>query len=292
LFQPKNEFVVGTKHPRLTTVSAANGQWEVVADLSAWSNLIANNTVRRVSIAVLPALKDPGLPANATDNLVALNAPFRTFDIRANAFADSFYKPVVDAQKCNKCHDALAVTFHSPNRGGNVAVCRLCHTPTSGGSHLEMQSRSIESYVHAVHSMQYFDIGDLNFTDPVVSVKYAEHTEMPFPKHGITNCESCHVKGTYEVPDQAASLPGIMSASDPTPKGFDRNIKNVPSYVVGPASRACGSCHRAQMIVEDASSELIAFNQHAKQGGYLIESGSNARNTLMQVIDEIMALFD
>ena len=34
------EYVVGAKHPRFTTVSAANGKWEVTADLSPWANMI------------------------------------------------------------------------------------------------------------------------------------------------------------------------------------------------------------------------------------------------------------
>jgi hypothetical protein len=38
-------------------------------------------------------------------------------------------------------------------------------------------------------------------------------------------------------------------------------------------------------------SELIPFNWHTKQGGYLIEAGDGDVGTLMTVIDEIMALF-
>jgi hypothetical protein len=56
---------------------------------------------------------------------------------------------------------------------------------------------------------------------------------MPYPTHDNTNCESCHNTGTYNVPDQAKSLPGVLSASDPI-KGWDRNIGEVPSYVTGP----------------------------------------------------------
>ena len=41
------------------------------------------------------------------------------------------------------------------------------------------------------------------------------HVEHPVPHfHGITNCESCHVQGTNEVPDQSKSLPGLLSGSD------------------------------------------------------------------------------
>jgi OmcA/MtrC family decaheme c-type cytochrome len=282
------EYVVGAKHPRMTTVSAAGGKWEVTADLSKWADLIANKTVKRVEIGVLPTLKDAG------GAILALNAPSRTFDLAANAFADKFYSPIVKvAAGCENCHDALATTFHSPDRGGNIVVCRLCHTTKSGGSHLEMQSRSIDSYVHAIHSFQAFDIGDVNFADPVAAMHYNHHIESPYPSHGITNCESCHVKGTNEVPDQSKSLPGLLSPSDSL-KGWDRNIGDVPGYITGPASRACGSCHRARLINEDKAGELVSFNQHTKQGGYLIEQDADSQKTqslLTTVIDYIMAFF-
>jgi OmcA/MtrC family decaheme c-type cytochrome len=282
------EYEVGAEHPRVTTVSAAGGSWEVVADLSAWADLIADGTVKRVEIAVMPALED------ADGVTLALNAPSRTFDLGANAFADDFYSPIAKvADGCNNCHVALATTFHSPDRGGNIVVCRLCHITKSGGSHLEMQSRSIDSYVHAIHSFQAFDIGDIDFADPVAAMHYEHHIEFPYPTHGVTNCASCHLEGTNNVPDQSESLPGLLSASDPI-NGWDRNIGDVPAYVTGPASRACGGCHRAVLIKEDEASELVSFNQHTKQGGYLIEGGADNQETqglLMTVIDEIMALF-
>ena len=234
----------------------------------------------------MPSLK------NADGVQVALNAPSRTFDLRDNAFNDKFYKPIVKvADGCNKCHEALATTFHSPDRGGNIVTCRLCHITKSGGSHLEMQSRSIDSYVHAIHSFQAFDIGDIDFADPVKALHYEHHIEVPYPKHGITDCESCHVSGTNNVPDQSKSLPGILSGSDEL-KGRVRSIGAVPSYVAGPASRSCGGCHRAVMIKEDEASELISFNQHTKLGGYLIEVIEDIQSVFQTVVDNIMAIFD
>jgi len=278
------EYVVGTKHPRFTTVSAADGKWEVVADLSQWANLIPSQ-VWRAEIAVMPALK------NDAGDMVALNAPSRTYNIEIGAFADGWFSPITKVEDgCNKCHDALATTFHTPDRGGNIVVCRLCHTTVNGASHLEMQSRSIDSYVHAIHSFQAFDIGNIDFTDKVQKMEYEHHVETTYPSHGITNCESCHVKGTYNVPDQTKSLPGILSASA-TIKSWDRAIGTVPSYVTGPASRACGGCHRAELINEDKPSELIPLLEHTRQGGYLVNVGANARDTLNRVMNDIMALF-
>jgi OmcA/MtrC family decaheme c-type cytochrome len=278
------EYVVGAKHPRFTTVSAADGKWVVTADLSPWANKIGSE-VLRAEIGVLPNLK------NGAGDVVALNAPSRTFNLMVNSFADGWFSPIVKVDGgCNNCHEALATTFHSPDRGGNVTICRMCHTTTSGGGHLEMQSRSIDSYAHAIHSFQAFDIGTIDFSDPVQAMEYNHHVETTYPSHGITNCESCHVAGTYNVPDQTKSLPGVLSASASV-KGWDRAIGTVPSYITGPASRACGGCHRAEAINEDQPGELIPFLQHTKQGGYLIEAGSNALATLNQVMNEVMAYF-
>ena len=279
------EFVVGEEHPRFTTSSAAGGQWEVTADLSGWADLIADGTVKRVEIGVMPKL------VNADGVTLALNAPSRTFDLGANAFADDFYAPIVKiADGCNTCHDALATTFHSPDRGGNIVVCRMCHITKAGGSHLELQSRSIDSYIHAIHSFQGFDIGDVDFADPVQALHYEDHITFPFPTHANTNCAACHVEGTNNVPDQSKSLPGLLSGTDEL-TGRDRNISAVPAYVTGPASRACGGCHRAQMINEDANSELLSFFVHTRNGGYLVEAGEDAQGTLLNVINEIMAFF-
>ena len=279
------EYVVGEEHPRFTTVSAAGGKWEVTADLSNWADMITDGTVKRVEIAIMPALE------NADGVMLALNAPSRTFDLGKNDFDDKFYSPIVKVTDgCNDCHEALGTTFHSPDRGGNVVVCRMCHITKSGASHLEMQSRSIDSYVHAIHMSQQFDVGDIDFSDPVQAEKYMTEIEMPFPKHGATDCESCHVAGMYNVPDQSKSLPGILSASD-TLNGLDRNIGEIPSVVVGPAARACGACHKAELVNEDSAGGLAMLNQHMTQGGYTVDSGDDAIATLNDVIEKVMSLF-
>jgi hypothetical protein len=86
--------------------------------------------------------------------------------------------------------------------------------------------------------------------------------------HG-TNCESCHVAGAFNVPDQSESLPGLLSPSEAL-NGRERQIGEVPAYITGPASRACGGCHRAQLINADSADGLAAFNQHVLQGGYMV----------------------
>jgi len=292
------EYALNGTNTRFTTVSAGNGAWVVRADLTTWNGMIAAGSVKRAEIAVMPRLEDPALPKSPSgDNVVALNAPSRTFSFVTNGFVDNFYPAIVKvADGCNNCHDALAVNFHTPDRGGNIVVCRLCHITKSGGSHLEMQSRSIDSYAHAIHSFQAFDYGraltsgGVDFSDPVQSMFYDLKIESHFPTFDITNCESCHVEAKFNVPDQAKSLPGILSASWDNLVGWNRTIGGVPAYVTGPASRACGACHRAEMIKEDAAAELAAFNQHTKDGGYLLTPGDIP--TLVTAINAVLPQFN
>ena len=191
---------------------------------------------------------------------------------------------------CNSCHDALAVNFHNPSYGGDVVVCRMCHIVKAGGSHLELQSRSIDSYVHAIHSFQVFDLGNVNFADPVEALEVEHHVNFPYPTHGVTNCESCHLKGKYEAPDQGKSLPGILSASSDNDT-LTRDIAGIPATVVGPATRACGGCHRAALINEDAAGDLMVFSKHIQNGGYMIEAGETPVATWQSVVDQVMKLF-
>jgi len=94
------------------------------------------------------------------------------------------------------------------------------------------------------------------------------------------------------VPDQTKSLPGLLSASDSV-EGWDRNIGDVPEVATGPAARACGGCHRAELINEDDASGLVSFYQHMEMGGYLIETTADDElATIVQVIGDIMAYFD
>jgi hypothetical protein len=215
---------------------------------------------------------------------------------------------VTSVAKCNACHDALGTTFHSGGYGGDVVVCRTCHVSTSGGSHLEMQSRGIDSYVHSIHKFQQFDIGEIDFTDKVFAKRYAQHVEHGFPNFTIKNCEACHVTSsasvpvTYNAPDNSQSLPGLESAADTLTQGWvdlatgaptagPRNIGAVPAYVTGPGSRACGGCHKAVLINEDDAGRLASFHSHVLMGGYNVENDAENTN-VYKMIDNIMSYFD
>jgi hypothetical protein len=135
--------------------------------------------------------------------------------------------------------------------------------------------------------MQPFDVGDIDFADPVEAMHYTHHVESTYPNFTTLNCESCHNAGKYGVPDQSKSLPGIISASD-TLTGADRAIGAVPSYVTGPASRACGGCHRAEMLKEDDAGGLASFNAHTAAFGTHLENKPGVFDT---AVEKVMSLF-
>jgi OmcA/MtrC family decaheme c-type cytochrome len=283
------------------------GAWHVKADLAAYvqpsstglvdiPTLITDGKIKRAEIVVLPELL-------VGDTQVALNAASQTVELPSGGLVDDYFKganAVVEVAKCNACHDALGTTFHSASYGSEIVACRSCHVPTSGGSHLEMQSRGIDSYIHAIHKFQAFDIGDIDFTDPVEAARYDLHVGHVFPNFTIKNCEACHTTSgddapvTYDVPDQSESFAGLESASDTV--NVPRNIGGVPQYVVGPANRACGGCHRAALITADDASGLFAFNAHTDMGGYTIENPPVTAEEpvayVYQMIEKILSFFD
>jgi OmcA/MtrC family decaheme c-type cytochrome len=288
----------GSASPYFTEeADSVQGNWHVTLDTTAYAadlgiqDKISEGVIRRLEVSIRPTVQ-------IDDQTVATNAVSKTLDMASNMIDNDYFKgdnAVAKVEGCNACHDALATSFHSGDRGGDITVCKHCHVPSSGGSHLEMQSRELASYVHAIHSFQPFDTDEINFSDPVEAKLYGLHIEHTFPNFSAKNCESCHMPGTYNIPDQAESLPAKWSASwvnEGGPNGEDtwmRSIGGVPSYVVGPGSRACGGCHKADIINEDNAGELAAFHQHIKGGGYLVEDDDGVYD---DIVATIMGMFE
>jgi OmcA/MtrC family decaheme c-type cytochrome len=162
--------------------------------------------------------------------------------------------------------------------------------------------------------------------DPVDSRRYDQHIKHTFPNFTIRNCEACHVTAgapvdpavptgpkfpvVYNVPEQSQSIAGLQSASDTVLTWYDivenattgrdmavedtagRSIGTVPRLVVGPASRACGGCHRADFINADAAGDLASFNAHTESFGTLVDDEAvDDDSFVFDAIDKIMGLF-
>jgi hypothetical protein len=281
------------------TATAGKKTWTVTTDLTTWAAKLADGSVKRLEIAFLPVVglnqaaavnTDPA--KGAINPAIAAGGVARTFDLVANALvadAASYGKAIVSVDKCNQCHDALGMSFHTPSYGSaGVVGCRLCHFVGTGGSHLEMQSRSIDSYVHSIHSFQAFDIQNYDFADELSAFQYEHHTSATYPYFTTFACESCHNAGTYGVADVKKSLPGIHSASSAI-KGKIRSISGVPIAVTGPSARACGGCHRAEMVKADDAAKLQWFDAHTGGWGYRSTAASStaAANIWGLKIDEL-----
>ncbi|MDH3511185.1 MAG: hypothetical protein OER85_10075 [Gammaproteobacteria bacterium] len=342
------EIAPGDTNPVFTSldeVPPGSGSWVATLDLTQWidgqpgfiPDLIGDGVIRKAEVTVTPELE---LMVAGHDHPidVVLDAVGQTVDVGSGALIADYFKrdnAIVDTDKCDVCHDSLASSFHdgSGRGGGGIQVCKNCHNPTFPGSHVEMASRSIDNYVHAIHSFQDFDIEDtFEVFDPVLAKRYDQHIKHVFPRFTIRNCEACHVEagktgpdgGTYpvvyDVPDQSQSMPGVLSVSDPVATSYTmvdrevtegcdpcipetiavevpagRSIGAVPEQVTGPASRACGGCHRGRLIKADAANELAAFNAHTKAGGTYVENdadGDPPDQVVYGVIDKIMTLFE
>lgn len=310
----------GDPNPLFTEDAAsAPGAWIVTLDVSALQltktddipTLIADGVIRKAEIGITPELNLADVGGDDVD--VVLKAADATYELGSNQLVADYFKgtaATVSIDKCNACHDSLASSFHAESgRGGDgIEVCKHCHTTTFPASHMEMASRSIESYVHTIHSFQDFDVDDTFETyDQVFTKRYDAHIHHRFPHFTITNCESCHVEGTFNVPDQSQSLFGVLQTSfEPlTWYGVDevtgvpfedpagRNISSsIPEFVTGPASRACGSCHRAERIKEDLAGDLTSFNAHTDSFGTFAENDEDDDAVLFDIIFEIMEIFE
>ena len=89
----------------------------------------------------------------------------------------------------------------------------------------------------------------------------------------------------YNVPNQARSMPGVLSGTDAV---AGRRIGAIPATVTGPAVRACGGCHRAQAINADDPGALAVLTQHFKTFGYVID---NEDGLWASIVAKIMGLF-
>lgn len=291
------EFAPGDTNALFTENSVGPGDWSVTLDLAAYvptafltddiPTLIADGVVKMAEITITPELELGGQD-------VVLEAVGETFDVNAFASVDDYFKGAnqsVSVEKCNACHDSLASTFHDASgRGGSdIVVCKNCHVTTRPGSHLELASRAIDSYVHAIHTFQPFDEDDVAAAnDPVFNARNEQHKHHTFPNFTALSCEGCHVSDVYNVPDQSKSMPGVLRASWDIE---DRAIGTIPEYVTGPASRACGACHRADMVVHDDAGGLATFNAHTDAFGTLEENDDDDL-ILYGIIDKIMSMFE
>jgi OmcA/MtrC family decaheme c-type cytochrome len=160
-------------------------------------------------------------------------------EVREAAFNPLFYAPVTDGEaeerrtvveleRCNVCHDSLAL--HGGQRF-RIEECVICHNPLEDDSAVrpaeEMPAESIHFkwLIHRLHRGHELD-NDFTVYGYRSSVHNYNHVGYP---GDLRTCEGCHAPGTYGVP-----LPeGVLAT--PTPRDWYTPMQ--------PAAAACLSCH-------------------------------------------------
>jgi len=185
-------------------------------------------------------------------------------------------RAIVEAARCNKCHNQLGVepSFHSGARN-NPAGCATggCHYETKSTGHTGEANDygggwalSAKSMVHAIHAAskrQY----PFNYEATAQNLKGFGTVTYP----GIlNNCEQCHVPGSYNfgISANMTAAPNLLWATDANANMTNPN--NAPSIglspwidilgkgqidyrydnlVSSPIAAACFACHDSNQAV-------------------------------------------
>ncbi|WP_415238504.1 multiheme c-type cytochrome [Seleniivibrio woodruffii] len=244
-----------------TTYDASTGKATTTVKLNATT--IANYSVTGGIVGII------GIPWVNGENAIV-----RSVAAEYNVDGTAVTAPrgaVANDTKCDACHNSIAIHLEEASTGahghtaiGKVDVCRICHVPSAAAGHYPQQSRSIDSYIHAIHEGQatFASYGSL---------------KIEYPK-STADCLACHDSGTYEVPDQSKAIGGILSGSEGKNTTADQ-------FTYGPAAVACGGCHRAYPLIIGDAGKLASFNAHTKTFGYKVAVSD------MSYLDVVKAVF-
>jgi OmcA/MtrC family decaheme c-type cytochrome len=164
---------------------------------------------------------------------------FEGLGVTEGAFNPIFYASVTDkdlsprrvvvtTEKCNVCHDMLAL--HGGQRF-NIQECVMCHRPNNSDiddrpeEEGPPESVDMRWMIHRIHT----GAGLVNdFTVYGFGNRPHNYNNVVYPGD-LRNCVACHEPGTYGVPAPEGSAPVITLRNYYTP--------------VQPAAAACLACH-------------------------------------------------
>jgi len=234
-------------------------------------------------------LADAPFPAGATMRAVALQGYFtqladptnpesedvgrHTPSVIEAVSGDLVRRTVVDSAKCLNCHEIIEA--HGGNRVNNVQVCVVCHNPnlSSSGKTADAtlttadqkallaeagfdpndaltwpeRSQDLKNLVHGIHGSEQRTF-DFEFVRNRLNGLYYNFSEVTYP--GIlSNCETCHLPGTYST-----QLPaGALVSTEVTTDGLNLNqadvlaaratVPNPTDLVNSQTAGPCYLCH-------------------------------------------------
>jgi hypothetical protein len=195
-------------------------------------------------------------------------------------------RQIVSDAKCSACHEQLGFDpdFHGGARN-NGEICNMCHNPIRNSS---SWSGNQKDFVHSIHA------GFLGTAQGIRTNKFGWHASeaywtITYPSN-LSNCEACHLPGTYDfsAPQYTQDLinrmlPSTASSSNvdaPTYAGYlapppwlvlgdyrDVGTDKSANLVVSPIASPCLGCHDSQPAV--AHMRLNGAQIYVSRGSYV-----------------------
>jgi OmcA/MtrC family decaheme c-type cytochrome len=178
---------------------------------------------------------------------------------------------IVDDARCDRCHAEL--TAHGGARRG-VEACALCHNPSASnltgtarleGATIAVPSVELGFLIHRLHT------GDALSAPFVLGASPGPTSSNPSGRPydarrvrypGVRgDCATCHLDGTWVVPDAGDRLPSRLEtracveapADDADALCAEERWVSASSTVYAPTTRACLGCHDARAVEAHAA---------------------------------------
>ncbi|MDJ0840245.1 MAG: OmcA/MtrC family decaheme c-type cytochrome, partial [Acidobacteriota bacterium] len=155
-------------------------------------------------------------------------------------------REVVNQDSCNNCHDVL--TLHGSQRF-NIDECVMCHTPEGTDAAVrppeagEPESIHFKYLIHRLHKGHYLEN---DFTVYGFRSSVHNYNNLLYPGD-LSNCEACHLPGTYSFPTPDEARATVTPRDWYTP--------------MLPGASACLSCHDSQQAAAHAFVNTAPFGE-------------------------------
>lgn len=220
---------------------------------------------------------DVGTPASPDLQRVPLTNVTQDFSIDETGGTATARRTVVSLENCLACHGTLSL--HGGNRTDSIESCVTCHNPRNSDRDRRLavspppsdgkveQSIDFKVMIHGIHGAAFVE-NPLQIVGFGGNINLFDTDAVHYPGE-LSNCNTCHVNDSYQLPLDAAVLATTVDA------GVDKQDP-ADDVVISPQAAVCSSCHdgalaRAHMESNGAS---FATSQADVDSGSVLEQCS------------------